>query len=497
MVVCLAVLASCTPVAREPTSIPGRLHEPPRASAAPGVPSPPTPIREASGGGGRRVIVRGARILDVRTGRMSTDQAIAIQDGKIVRLVPQAQVVAAAGTEVIDLPHTTLLPGFIDLHVHLTFEPENAGYDQLGISLPRETLTGAKNAKKTVLAGFTTVRNVGANGYSDVALRDAIAAGELLGPRVVPAGLALSITGGHCDQNLLPFDVHSTLPSGVADGVSGVQKKVREQIKFGADVIKVCATGGVLSAGDDPKTSQYSLEELRAIVLDAHRLGRRVAAHAHGGEGIRLAVEAGVDTIEHGTYVDDLAIGAMKARGTYLVPTLMAAGDWFVENAEKLRLTPDMVAKAKEVATHGTAARARAFKAGVRFAFGTDAGAVPHGENAQEFLELVKIGMTPLQAIQTATINAADALGWADRVGAIEPGKWADIVGVEGDPLKDVGVLKHVTFVMKGGQTMCEDCREEAPSTPPSPATATPPPKKDQPPLHIDSSEARPPAERM
>jgi imidazolonepropionase-like amidohydrolase len=409
------------------------------------VASPPTPLRE-NAGNGKRVIVRAPRILDVRSGRAISDQAIAIEDGKIVRLVPQSQVTAAAGTEVIDLgASVTVIPGLIDLHVHLTMEPENGAYAPWSVSLPRETLYGAKNAKKTVLAGFTTVRNVGANGYADVALRDAIAAGELLGPRVVPAGLPLGVAGARCEASPLPFELRSTLPTGVADGVSAVQAKLREQITFGADVIKVCAA--------------YTGDELRAIVTDAHRLGRRVAVHARGAAAIRLAAEAGVDTIEHGTGIDDLGIAAMKAHGTYLVPTLMAGPQ--------------------------DTARARAFKAGVRFAFGTDAGAVTHGDNAQEFSELVKLGMTPLQAIQTATIHAAEALGWSDRVGAIEPGKWADLVGVEGDPLKDVAALKHVVFVMKAGQTMCEECREESPLVPP---------KADQVPLHIDRV---PPTERM
>jgi imidazolonepropionase-like amidohydrolase len=489
----VVVVAAC---GREPEAT-LEPREPSRAVAAPQTPSPPTPIHERAGAAGRRRILRAARVLDVRSGRVMNDQAIAIQGGKIARIAPAAQLAAATGTEVIELPRGTVLPGMIDLHVHLTTEPELNGYEQLGVSLPRETLYGAKNARKTIFAGFTIVRNLGASGYSDVALRDAIAAGELVGPRVVPAGLALGITGGHCDQNLVPFDARSTLPDGVADGVPAVQKKVREQIKFGADVIKVCATGGVLSLGDDPKASQYSLEELRAIVTDAHRLGRRVAAHAHGGEGIRLALEAGVDTIEHGTYIDDVGIALMKARGAYLVPTLRASGPFFVENAERLHLPPDVAAKARELAAQGTAARAHAFKVGVRVAFGTDAGAVPHGENAQEFAELVKMGMTPLQAIQAATIAAADALGWSDRAGALEPGKWADVVVVDGDPLADIGVLRRVLYVMKGGETVCVDCREEAVPRGESKDEASPP-KKQQPPLHIDSEEPkRSPAERM
>ena len=240
------------------------------------------------------------------------------------------------------------------------------------------------------------------------------------------------------------------MPDGIADGVEHVQHKVRENIKFGADVIKVCATGGVLSMGDDPQASQYSFEELKAITADAHRLGRRVAAHAHGAEGIRLSAEAGVDSIEHGTYIDDRAIAVMKAKGTYLVPTLWLGGDYLLENAEKNHITASVVEKMKTIKAIGTKTRAHAFQSGVRFAFGTDAGVFPHGQNAGEFGELVKMGMTPLQAIQTATVNAADLLGWSDKLGTIETGKWADLIAVAGDPTKDVTVLEQVLFVMKG-----------------------------------------------
>jgi imidazolonepropionase-like amidohydrolase len=290
---------------------------------------------------------------------------------------------------------------------------------------------------------------VGANGFSDVALRDAVNAGDVPGPRMLVSGPALGITGGHCDNNLLPYEYHAIEP-GVADGVEAVQHKVREVIKYGADVIKICATGGVLSRGDNPQASQYTLEEMKAIVADAHRLGRKVAAHAHGAEGIRWASMAGVDSIEHGSYIDDAAIAEMKKNGTYLVPTLYLM-DWFFENAEKIGTPPEMVAKGKAVMPAARQNVARAFAAGVKVGFGTDAAVYPHGQNAHEFAVMVKLGLTPLQAIQSATINDADLLGWSDKVGTIEAGKWADIIAVDGDPLADVTTLERVKFVMKGG----------------------------------------------
>jgi imidazolonepropionase-like amidohydrolase len=394
-----------------------------------------------------RTVVRAGKLLDVRTGKMLSNQAIVVENGKILGVGPDSGTKDPEVT-VIDLSGKTVLPGLIDAHTHITFDPR-FGYDRLAISVPREALIGAKNARVTLLAGFTTIRNVGASEFADIALRDAINAGDVPGPRMDASGPALSITGGHCDDNLLPYEWHAT-EVGVADGVENVQHKVREIIKYGADVIKICATGGVLSLGDNPQHSQFTQAELNAIVTDAHRLGRKVAAHAHGAEGIRWAAEAGVDSIEHGSYIDDDAIAAMKQHGTYLVPTLYL-GDWFLENASKTGVPPAMLAKGKEVMPAARKNVARAFASGVKVGFGTDAAVYPHGLNAHEFAVMVKLGLTPLQAIQAATVNDADLLGWSDKVGVIEPNHYADIIAVEGDPLQDVTTLERVKFVMKGG----------------------------------------------
>ena len=397
------------------------------------------------------VAVKAGRLLDVRSGNYLTDQLILIESGK-VREVGKARDVqphVPAGARVIDLSHYAVLPGLIDAHTHLTGDPDQSGYRSLGISIPREALTGARNARVTLQAGFTTVRNVGAGGYSDIALRDAINAGDVPGPRLVVSGPPLGITGGHCDNDLLAPQFHA-FELGVADGVPAVMAKVRENIKYGADVIKFCATGGVLSQGDNPELEQYSPEEMRALVQEAHRLGRKVAAHAHGSLGIKDAVLAGVDSIEHGSFINEEDIQLMKERGTYLVPTLYL-GDWLLQNYQKLGLTDNMVDKAKYVLPEARQHVGRAFREGVKVAFGTDAAVYPHGLNAREFAVMVKLGMTPLAAIQAATINGADLLGWSDRVGSLDPGHFADLIAVDGDPLQDVTVLQKVKVVMKGG----------------------------------------------
>jgi imidazolonepropionase-like amidohydrolase len=397
----------------------------------------------------RRTILRPGRVLDVRTGELRANQAIVIEGDKISQVAASADVKAAANDTTIDLPDATLLPGLIDAHTHLTFDLSSLGYQGLGISTAREALHGARNARRTLDAGFTTVRNLGARDYADIALRDAINDGDVVGPRILASGPALGITGGHCDENLLPPAFHFQ-GDGVADGVEAVQHRVREVIKYGADVIKICATGGVLSKGDDPNASQFTLEEMKAIVADAHRLGRKVAAHAHGAEGVRWASEAGVDSIEHGHLMDDAAIATLKKNGTYLVPTLFL-GEYMEQHLDKSDVPEFSKQKMRDVAAAMQINVKKAFNAGVKVAFGTDAAVYPHGLNAGEFHVYVKLGMTPLAAIQTATINAADLLGWSKRIGTLEPGKFADVIAVDGDPTKDVTILEHVKFVMKGG----------------------------------------------
>ena len=402
----------------------------------------------------KRTIVRAGKLLDVKSGKLQSNQLVVIEGDKIVSVGPASEIKPSSSDTLIDLSNATVLPGLIDAHTHLTFNP-HFGYETLAISVPREALTGAHNARLTLEAGFTTVRNVGARGYSDVALRDAINAGDVPGPRMLVSGPALSITGGHCDNDLLPYEYHAT-SDGAADGVEQVQHKTREIIKYGADLIKVCATGGVLSKGDDPNASQYTLEEMKAIVADAHRLGRKVAAHAHGAQGVIWASEAGVDSVEHGHLMNDAAIATLKKNGTYLVPTLYLV-DWQREHATGVNLPEYARRKMEMVSAVGKQNAKKAFEAGVKIGLGTDAAVYPHGLNAHELAVYVSLGMTPLQAIQTATINDADLLGWSDKIGTLEAGKWADIIAVDGDPLQDVTILQHVKFVMKGGDVVKND----------------------------------------
>jgi imidazolonepropionase-like amidohydrolase len=394
-----------------------------------------------------RTLVRAGHLLDVKTGKLLDGQTIVVVGDKIQAISPTTEVAAQPGDTVVDLGGMTVLPGLIDVHTHLTMNTDFDPYRELTSTSAKEAINGVVNARTTLMAGFTSVRNVGASGFVDVDLRDAINAGQVPGPHMLVSGPLIGITGGHCDDNLLPISYHQ-VGDGVADGIAAVQHKVRENIKYGADLIKICATGGVLSKGDDPQASQFTLEEMQAIVADAHRLGRKVAAHAHGAQGILWATEAGVDSIEHGSYINDDAIAEMKKRGTYLVPTLYLE-DWMLEQgnlpAFYHQKMIDVSAVAKSNIKH-------AMQSGVKIALGTDAAVYPHGLNAHELDVYVnQLGMAPLAALQTATVNAADLMGWTAKTGTLEAGKWADIIAVDKNPLEDVRVLQDVKFVMKAG----------------------------------------------
>ncbi len=396
---------------------------------------------------GKRTLIRAGHVLDVKTGNLSDAQTIIVVGDSIQSIAPSSSTSPQSGDEVIDLANMTVLPGLMDVHTHLTMNPDFDPFREVTSTSAKEAINGVVNARKTLMAGFTTVRNVGAAGFVDLDLRDAVNSGQLAGPHMLVSGPAMGITGGHCDDNLLPFQYHE-VSGGVADGIAQVQHKVRENIKYGADLIKICATGGVLSKGDDPQASQYTLEEMQAIVADAHRLGRKIAAHAHGAQGILWASEAGVDSIEHGSYIDDAAIAMMKKHGTYLVPTVYLE-DWQIQNghlpAFYHQKMVDVSAVAKQNIKH-------AMQSGVKIALGTDSAVYPHGLNAHELDVYVnQLGMSPLAALQTATINAADLLGWTAKTGTLEPGKWADIIAVEKNPLDDIRTLQNVRFVMKSG----------------------------------------------
>lgn len=398
------------------------------------------------------VVVTASHLVDVQTGTISDNPQIVIDNGRVVAVQAKGTTVANAARHV-DLPGVTLLPGLIDMHVHLTSDPVlDSGYHRLEYTDTFWTILGVSNARKTVEAGFTTVRNVGSRNYDDVALKQAIEAGLITGPRIVPATYAIGATGGHCDDTEFPPSVVIPEPA-VADGPDAIRATVRKLRKYGAEVIKFCGTGGVLSKTDTAGGQQFSLAEMRALVDEAHMLGLKVAVHAHGTEGIKDAIRAGVDTIEHASLADAEADRMAIEHGTYFSMDVYD-DDYILGQGAKNGLFPESLEKERQIGRRQRENFRAATQAGVKMIFGTDAGVYPHGDNALQFVTMVTWGMTPLQAIQSATVTAAQALGRSKDVGLLTPGHYADIVGVRGNPLQDVSLLKSVAFVMKGGDVI-------------------------------------------
>ena len=399
------------------------------------------------------VFVQAGRLLaDPATGKVETAKTLVLENGKVSRIVDG--YVAEPGGRVVDLKDSFVLPGLIDSHVHLTGQQgPTSRLDEVTQSSADQAMVGAGYARKTLMAGFTTVADLGAENQAIFALREGIRRGDVMGPRIIAAGSAVSIHGGHGDVNGFSDEVmHVLRPTSVCSGADDCRRAVREQVWHGADIIKITATGGVLSNTAAGLAQQFSDDELKAIVDAAHRMGRKVTAHAHGVDGINSFLRAGGDSIEHGTYLDADSVALFKKNGAYLVPTLMA-GDFVyrIASGPNNFLTPAQTAKALEAGPKMLAMARRAHEGGVRIAFGTDTGVSAHGDNAGEFALLVKAGLTPLEAIQTATVNAADHFSLSAEIGSLAPGKAADLIAVKGDPLTDVTVLQHVTSVIKGG----------------------------------------------
>jgi imidazolonepropionase-like amidohydrolase len=397
------------------------------------------------------VAVTADRMIDVATGARVERPLVVITEGRITRVGRQGDSLPE-GAERVDLPGVTLVPGLIDMHVHITSSPLYGGYNSLLFTDSFWPAIGVAHAKSTLEAGFTTIRNVGAEGYADVGLKQAIDAGFVPGPRIVPAAYALGATGGHCDSTFFPPSMSEQSPA-VVDSPDEARRMVRKMRKYGAEVIKICATGGVFSRGSSPGAQQMTLEEMQAVVEEAHAAGMKVAAHAHGASGIRQALEAGVDTIEHVSLVDDEGIRLAVRKGAWFGMDIYNT-DYTQAEGAKNGVLEENLQKDRDIGLIQRQNFQKALKAGVKMVYATDAGVYPHGDNARQFAVMVQWGASPLQALQSATLNAAEALGQAGQVGQIKTGAWADLVGVRGDPLSDVRVLEKPVFVMKGGQTV-------------------------------------------
>ena len=393
-------------------------------------------------------VLTAARMLDVRSGKLVENPQLLIRDGRIAA-VGRAGDAVPAGARRIDLPGMTLLPGLIDMHTHLDSDPTYGGYTYLEFNDRFWSMLAVKHAEATLQAGFTTVRNVGADAWNDIGLAQAVEAGKIAGPRIIGAAYAFGATGGHCDSTFFPPSMDEREPYN-ADTPDEARHAVRELRKYGAQVIKICATGGVFSRNTEPGQQQMTYEEMKAVADEAHLWGLRVAAHAHGASGIREAIRAGVDTIEHASLIDDAGIRLARERGTWLSMDIYNT-EYTQSEGRKNGVLEDNLRKDREIADLQRENFRKAHQAGVRMVYGTDSGIYPHGDNARQFAWMVRYGMTPVQAIQSATLNAAEALG-RDDLGVLEAGRAADVIAVAGDPTRDVALLESVPFVMKGGQ---------------------------------------------
>jgi imidazolonepropionase-like amidohydrolase len=394
------------------------------------------------------VYIKAGKLLDPASGQVSSNALITVVDDRITSTEGDYADIPEGAT-VIDLSGKFVLPGLMDMHTHVVGHLDTYFFANYFQSPHRAVIGGVVNAEKTLLAGFTTIRNVGAADFQDVALRDAINAGEIPGPRMAVSGPSLSITGGHGDNNSLNHTFNERA-DGVADGPWEVRSQVRRNVKYGVDLIKFTATGGVFSKGTIPGQTQYSLEEMQALVEEAHTHNRKVAAHAHGTEGIKRAITAGVDSIDHASYLDREAIEMAKKNGTYLAMDIYNT-EYTLAEGEANGIPEENLNKDREVGIRQRESFSMAVKAGAKMVYATDSGVYPHGDNAKQFSTMVQFGMTPLQAIQAATIHSADLLGWQDQVGQLAPGYFADLIAVDANPLEDVSVLENVGFVMKGG----------------------------------------------
>ncbi|MFC4699721.1 amidohydrolase family protein [Glaciecola siphonariae] len=398
----------------------------------------------------KQILINADGLLDVQSGKITKNVAVLIDNNRIIKIAKQGSIEVDENAELIDLPGKTLLPGVMDMHVHLTSDAEDNFLASRGNSIPRQTVKAVKNAEKTLMAGFTTVRNLGGPGYAVIGVRDGINAGEVPGPRIWAAGYSVGVTGGHCDDNFSPPEANSK-SKGVADGPWAVREKVRENIKYGANTIKVCATGGVFSKGTKVGIQQLTEEEIKAAVDEAHMRGLVAAAHAHGTSGIKAAIRAGIDSVEHCSFMDDEAIKLALEYGTYLSCDIYNT-EYTLAFGEANGVPEENINKEKLVSKAQRESFRRAVKAGANMVFGSDAAIYPHGDNGKQFSRMVEFGMTPLQSLQAATINSAKLLKQESELGQIKEGYLADIIAVDGNPIENINLMETVSFVMKDGE---------------------------------------------